>query len=62
MFDVKAIPVTALVMIHNQQVDIIRNPRDCDYQGLYRNVYKIKCELIKRNITSPYVLEYRGRL
>ena len=62
MFDVESVPTGALAEIHNQHVDMIRNPRDCDYQGLYRSVYKIKCELIKRKIVSEYVLEYRGRL
>jgi len=62
MIEYDRIATNALCLIHNQLVNTINNPRDCDYQNLNRCVFDIKQELIKRQLASQYILDYRGIL
>ena len=62
MIEYDDIATNALCLIHNQLTSTINNPRDCDYQNLNRSVVEIKQELIKRNLVSELVLNYRGKL
>ena len=62
MFNTAGMTVAGLCAIHNHMLEMIENPRDCDYVSFNKGIADVKRELIERKHASEYVLQYEGKL